>query len=219
MILVVSFLFFHFLSDCNPLRVRSYYLQHVCTEPKISNSEYNWWLWVAFVFKLTFSSRCLERFFSFSQMEISANHHHASSHLPAVYLPLLRINLALECFTNSLEDFHKYQLHLNNGLINTALWFKMSCMKNRWSLHVLHSCYSDAKYVTEKNHMLFARVSKEFDNDNYGENQCRIVEESTITAMFSVSQTRKQRYCTLHWSWITQKSIHINLHLDSNIKS
>lgn len=158
--------FFNFLSHCNPLRVRSYYLQCVCSEPKISNSEYNSWLWIASVFKLTFSSRCLERFFSFSQTEISANHHHASSHLPAVYLPLLRINLALEHFTNSLVDFHKYQLHLNNGLINTALRFKMSCMKNRWSLHVLHSCYSDAKYVTENNHMLFARVSKEFDNDN-----------------------------------------------------
>lgn len=65
MIFVVPFVFFHFLSHCNPLRVRSYYLQRVCTEPKISNSEYNSWLWVAFVFKLTFSSRCLERFFFF----------------------------------------------------------------------------------------------------------------------------------------------------------
>lgn len=63
----------------------------------------------------------LSNYYYFSQIEISANCHHASSHLPTVYLPLLRINLVLECLPNSLVNFHKHQLHLNNRLTNTAL--------------------------------------------------------------------------------------------------
>lgn len=54
-------------------------------------------------------------------MEISANCYHASSHFPTFYLSLLRINLVLECPGNSLVNFYKYQLHLNNGFTNTAL--------------------------------------------------------------------------------------------------
>lgn len=77
------------------------------------------------LFKLVFSSKHLKRtlfcLYYCSQMGISANCHHASSHLPKIYVSLLRINLVLKCLPNSLVNFHKHQLHLNNGLTNTAL--------------------------------------------------------------------------------------------------